>query len=357
MEVTRRSFMARVTLRRIGAGLAGLMGILVVSFALLSTLAPLAVSSSETAGPHALMPEEAARLRALFRLDSPVFFDASAGFPQCVTATRFGDWLQRVLRLDFGESLTIAPGTPITALLRERLPVTLLVVGLAILALFLIGTPLGILCASRRGGVIDTTVQGSVVVLAAAPEPWVGTLFVTFLCSAAWWRLFPLTGLLAPSVRADLSQGTTSWLAPRVWLDAAHHLVLPVALLVQPALAVVVRSVRSAAIGVLGAPFVTSLRARGLSERRILRHHVLRAVVPSVVALVVATLPALITGSLIVETLFGIEGMGDLAWRAASQRDLPVAMAVLVLAALVTIASRIVGDVISGGRGSRGVAS
>jgi peptide/nickel transport system permease protein len=182
--------------------------------------------------------------------------------------------------------------------------------------------------------------------LHATPEFWVATLALVWLCSDAHWHVFPVSGLLSPEVADAVRAGTLSAFAPRVLLDAAHHLVLPVLVLVFPAWVVVARHVRAAAIEALGSRFVTAARARGLPRRRILFVHVLRSCAPPIIALFTSVLPGLVTGSILIEFVFGLEGMGLLSLEAASRRDFPVGMAILTLVGLVMVLAHVLADVL-----------
>jgi ABC-type dipeptide/oligopeptide/nickel transport system permease component len=316
-------------------------------FGFLGKLAPIPHPGSAT--PTSPAWDEATRRRA--RLwwrrhaieyeQHSAFWSATVGL---VTQSRYAAWLGDLLRLDLGDSISIEAGTRVASLIGARLPVTMLVMGGAILLLFGIGVPIGIASAARRGSVFDRASQGLLFFFHAVPEFWIATLALVYLCSAAHWKLFPVGGLHAPEIDAALRSGTLSWSSPAVWRDTAHHLVLPVASIVIGSLAIVSRHVRAASIEVLGARFVTAARARGIPESRIRRVHVPRNIAAPVVALVASALPALVTGSLLVEVIFSLNGMGRLAYLAAIQRDVPVCMGILTLVAAVTLVSYALGD-------------
>jgi peptide/nickel transport system permease protein len=234
----------------------------------------------------------------------------------------------------------------VTELLRERLPSTLLVMVLATFLLFVVGIPLGLLAAAERGRLFDRVVQGVLFVLHAMPEFWVATICLIYLCSDAHWHVFPVGGLLTPESEEALRTGEAWIVSPRVLLDAAHHLVLPVLVLVFPALVVVARHIRAAALEALGARFVMAARARGIPRRRILFAHVLRSCAAPAIALFTSVLPGLVTGSILIEYLFTLEGMGYLTWQAASLHDFPVGMAILTLVAVTMLLAHVLTDVL-----------
>jgi ABC-type dipeptide/oligopeptide/nickel transport system permease component len=169
---------------------------------------------------------------------------------------------------------------------------------------------------------------------------------MVYLCSEAHWHVFPVGGILDPATADALRAGTVSVFSPRVILDAAHHLVLPVLVLVFPAWVVVARHVRAAAIEALGSRFVTAARARGIPRSRIVFVHVLKSCAPPVIALFTSVLPGLVTGSILVEVVFSLEGMGRLSWQAADERDFPVGMAVLTLVAVVMLFAHVLADIL-----------
>jgi ABC-type dipeptide/oligopeptide/nickel transport system permease component len=265
-----------------------------------------------------------------------------------VTETRYAAWLGDLVRLDLGDSVAIRPHARVLELLRERLPPTILVMAIATVVLFGVGVPLGLACAWGRGTAFDRVAQGVLFVLHATPEFWVATICLVYLASDAHFHLFPVGGLLSPQVADDLGAGRVSRWSGRVLLDLAHHLVLPVAVLVFPAFVVVVRHVRAAAIEALGSRFVTALRARGIPERRIVFVHALRSCAPPAIVLFTSVLPGLVTGSILIEVLFSIEGMGHLSWQAATLHDFPVGMAILTLVAVVMLLAHVLTDVLHG---------
>jgi peptide/nickel transport system permease protein len=263
-----------------------------------------------------------------------------------VTETRYAAWLGDLVRLDFGDSIAIRPEAPVSELLRERLPLTAALMLVATFVLFAAGVPLGLLAAAGRGGLFDRVSQGVLFVLHATPEFWVATMALVYLASDAHWHVFPVGGLLDPAIADAVRSGEASAFSPRVLLDVAHHLVLPILVLVFPAWAVVARHVRAAAIEALGSRFVTAARARGVPPRRILFVHVLRSCAAPVIALFTSVLPGLVTGSILVEYLFSLDGMGYLSWEAATQRDFPVGMAILTLVAAAMLFAHVLADVL-----------
>jgi peptide/nickel transport system permease protein len=174
----------------------------------------------------------------------------------------------------------------------------------------------------------------------------VATLALVWLCSDAHWHLFPVGELMSPGIADALRSGELGPFSLTVFRDVAWHLVLPVLVLVFPAWVVVARHVRAAAIEALGSRFVTAARARGIPRSRILLVHVFRNCTPPIITLFTSVLPGLVTGSILVEVLFSIDGMGRLSLRAAQLRDFPVGMAILTLVAAAMVVAHLLTDLL-----------
>lgn len=293
-------------LRRIGHGALVLLLVSTVTFALMLA-AP--GGPSVLADPK-LSTAERAEIEARLGLDQPPM----------VQYTR---WLGRAARGDFGASFLYQ--TPSLVSIASRLPHTLLLAGAALVITLAAGIPLGMLAASRRGGVLDRLVAASSGVALAVPVFWSGLMLV-FIC-AVWLRILPAGGAM--------TEGTSATLADRL-----RHLVLPALVLASAGAAEVIRYTRSAALTTLALPFMQVARARGLSSPRLLWRHALRHVLTSVITVIGLQLPRLVGGAAITETVFSWPGMGRLGVEAALGRDYPLVMAVtLVVSAGVVVAS------------------
>jgi peptide/nickel transport system permease protein len=255
------------------------------------------------------------------------------------TETRYARWLTAVVSFDFGESFVHR--RPVIELLGERIPVTLLVQGVSIFLMFLLAVPLGVWAAAKNGTVVERGVTLGLFLLYAAPDFWLATLAVLYLHPP-----FPIDGIHSSDISMALRDGA---LAPWSWAviaDTAWHLILPVAVLTLGGVAVLSRYGRASMLEVLRQDYIRTARAKGLSERAVLFRHALRNAVLPLVTLFGALLPALIGGSVVVESIFNIPGMGLLAWEAAHHSDVPVAMAVVTLTALFTMAGYLLTDLL-----------
>ena len=231
---------------------------------------------------------------------------------------RFGHWLLGVAHGDLGESLS--RGRPVSALIGAALRVTLPLGLMAALLAAVLALPLGILAATRPGGLLDLLAMGGAQLGMAIPEFWLGILLVGFL--AVRLPLFPAGGF-------------PGWGEPR---GALLHLALPALALALPRVAYLARMTRAALAEALRTPFIRAARGKGLSERRVILHHALRNAFIPIVTAAGLSLGQLLAGALVVENLFYLPGLGHLALTAVKARDLPLLSGTgLVVAGLVLL--------------------
>jgi peptide/nickel transport system permease protein len=265
-----------------------------------------------------------------------VSFSAGERFLGHLTETQFAKWMGRILTLRFGTS--VHEGRPVTEKLRETLPVTLLLSLLSMTLAYLVGIPLGVHSAVCRGSILERTTTTVLFVLYSLPSFWVAMMLILFFGGVGHWDWFPIYGLSSPGL--EESRGWT-WL-----IDRAHHLVLPVLCLTYASLAVISRYQRTAMLEVIRQDYIRTARAKGLSERTVIFKHALRNALLPTITLLGLQLPYLIGGSVIVEKIFNIPGMGLMTFQAFLHRDYPVIMAVAVLSAALTLVGLILADVL-----------
>lgn len=253
-----------------------------------------------------------------------------------VTETRYAKWVARLLTFDFGTSLH--DGQPVSAKLARALPVTLLLSGLAMLLAYLLAVPIGMHAAARRGSLGERALTVTLFVLYSLPPFWVAMLLILLFGGVGLFDVFPIHGLSSPHAASLAGFG---WFLDRLW-----HLVLPVFCLTYGSLAVLSRYQRGALLDVLEQDYIRAARARGLSERRVLWGHALPNALLPTITLLGLHFPHLISGSVIIERIFNIPGMGLLTFEAFLQRDYPVIMAVTVLSAALTLLGLILADVL-----------
>ena len=252
-------------------------------------------------GIHAT-PQTVAALDKQYGLDDPLL-------------SQYGSFLGRLLHANLGQSLYY--GGSVRALIAGHLPATLWLLGYALVLVLLLSVPLSMIAASRKDGVRDHVVRAVPLVGLGLPPFWVGIILVELLALKA--RLFPVDGF-GSGVGGHLSH---------VFLPA-----LTVAIGMSP---VIIRSLRSSMLDVLGAEFVVTARSKGLSRSRLLRAHVLRnAVIPTITVLGI-NIGYLVGGTVVVEQVFSLPGIGDLMLQAIFNRDFPVVQGVTIVFAVLVV--------------------
>ncbi|WP_461067629.1 ABC transporter permease [Streptomyces pseudoechinosporeus] len=237
---------------------------------------------------------------------------------------QYGDWLKGAVTGDFGESFFT--GQSVTSLLSSRVPVTLALVILAIILTAVLSVLIGV-TAAVRGGWIDRVVQ-FLAVLGAAIPPFIIAIGLVFAFAISV-RIFPATGYVSPD------QSPTGWL---------ESVTLPVLALLTGSVANAASQFRGAVIDTLSRDFVRTLRARGISESRVIFRHVLRnAGGPGLMALNLQIM-TLLGGAVFVEQIFALPGLGEAGNQASQQGDVPVVMGILVVAIVIVLIVNLLGD-------------
>jgi peptide/nickel transport system permease protein len=263
-------------------------------------------------------------LRQEFGLDKPL-------------PVQYWNWLVRVVRLDFGRSF--APdGRPVLDKIAERLPITLLLNVIELLIIVVVAVPLGVASATRQYSLFDKVTTVFVFLGFATPDFWLALLLMILFGVQLGW--LPISGL-----RSLNWEYLPAWKQP--W-DVMSHLILPVAVATFGGLAGFSRYMRQSMLEVIRQDYVQSARAKGLSERIVIGKHALRNAVLPLVTILALSLPGLIGGSVIVETIFAIPGMGQLMVQAVFERDYPVIMGNLVIVSVLTLAANLMADVVYG---------
>ncbi len=303
--------MTRFLLRRLLFGLPTLLGITLVTFAL-SRLAP-GGPLSDLLDPEqgrAVTKEQLAATEQLLGFDRPL-------------AEQYGTWLSSALRFDFGRSLT-TDRLPVAEKIAAAAAVSLKLQGAAVVLLYGLGIPLGVFAAARVGTLRERLLSGLLFLLQAMPTVVIGALLLAAFARGpfAW---LPLAGLETP--------GAEERSAAARFLDQLHHLVLPVACLVLAGISGIALYTRAGVVEALRQPWIRAARARGLPEWRIRCVHALKSGILPLVALLGGLLPWLVGGSVAVETLFSLPGLGRLTVDSIAARDYPTVMALSLLVA------------------------
>jgi peptide/nickel transport system permease protein len=227
-------------------------------------------------------------------------------------AVQYATFLGDLARGDLGQSIFLHK--PVLAAIGDRAQPTLLLAFLAVIIASAIALPIGILAAVWRGSVFDQVVLGGAMFAASIPNFWLGLLLIQFLAVYLGW--FPVSGYGPPDAG---------------FFDRLHHLVLPALAIGVINSALIARFTRAAVLEVLNDDYVRTARAKGLAESKVILKHVLRNAMIPILTIIGLTTGVLISGAVIVETVFGIPGIGNLVVSAVLRRDYPVIQGALLV--------------------------
>ncbi len=289
------------------------------------------------------------RLREELGLNRPLFLDFEGLSERGVAGlfdSQYFDFMSSVLVLDFGRS--IYSFIPVRDGLFQRFPAT---VELALMAMFfavLVGIPLGLIAALRRGTVADTAV--TIVALAGVSFPvfWLGIIFIYIFAVNLGW--LPSSGRI--SVTSAIQDGTGFYVLDGIlqgrWeftVDALRHLVMPAVAVGTIPLAIVVRMTRSAMLEVLGQDYIRTSRAKGLAPRTVTLKHALRNAMLPVITIIGLSFGSLLSGAILTETVFSWPGIGRWIYQAIASRDYPIIQGGVLFVALVFVIVNLLVDV------------
>ena len=248
---------------------------------------------------------------------------------------RFNLWIGNILRGDFGESYF--ERRPVMSILKEAIPWTLLINGLAIFIAFALSIPIGVLSSIRKNAWYNKLITILLFALYSLPVFWIGTLLIIYFGGGDYLNWFPTSGVSDMPSDASFMQKLP---------DVLWHLVLPVTCLVYGSFAFISRQVRSSMLGTMNQEYIRTARAKGLGDFSIVWKHTFRNALLPMITLIGAILPALINGSVLVESMFSIPGMGQKSYFAVQSQDYPIIFATLILAAVLTMAGNLIADLL-----------
>jgi peptide/nickel transport system permease protein len=272
-------------------------------------------------GPN-ITPAVRAQWRAQYGYDRPV----AEQFVRYLTSLSYG-------QLGYSHS----QNRPVLAVLAVTIPRTLLLIGVSLVVSFGIGMALGVVQATRHGSWVDRGVSGVLLLFYSLPDFWFA--LVMLIAFTVWLPIFPGGGIVDPVMHDYMGP----WSA---FVDRVRHLVLPATTLVLLVTAVIARYQRSALLDVLPAEFIRAARAKGASERRVVWHHALRTSLTPVIALLGLLLPAIVGGSLFVETVFAWPGMGLMTADAIFKRDYDLVTASVVVGSVMVAVGNLLADLL-----------
>ena len=265
-----------------------------------------------------MTPEAINALKAVYGLDKPLH-------------VQYFDWILNISRLNFG--ISFVSGQDVTSEILKRLPITLIMNITALFSVFALSLYLGVKAALNYEKKSDYLIRQISLISFSMPSFYLALLFIIFFSITL--DLFPIAGLhsIEPKIGVDY------------YLDMTWHLVLPVGVMIFVGLGSMIIYIRSLTLEILKSDYYYFALSRGLSKKELLRYYILPNLLPPIVTLLGLSLPGLIGGSVILESIFGIEGMGQLFYMSAMSRDYPIIMGTLMITAFLTLVGNMVADI------------
>lgn len=296
-----------------------LVAVLILNFSMLH-LAPGDIADTIAQASGGANAEMMAQIRKDYGLDQPFY-------------VQLGQYIGKVLTFDLGYSFFY--NQPVTTLIFEKLPATLLLVITAQILALVLGVFLGVFSARNPKGIVSYLVTFIALFGYAAPVFWTGILLL--IAFSLKIQLFPVAGMIDVTVEGG-------WFVKA--LDIARHMVLPVLTLSSIFLALYSRLCRASMMEVLGSDYIRTAKAKGLSERQITYKHALKNSLSPVVTLAGLQFSAVVSGAVLVETVFSWPGLGTLALQSIIARDTPTILGILFFSALVVIVGNLITDLV-----------
>ncbi len=312
--------MLRYIIKRLIFMIPLLLGITIICFFVMR-LAPGSPTDLQTQMNPKSSVEMKERLKTLYELDKPIH-------------EQYWSWLKKISRGDLGISFS-SDLRPVAAKIMERLPITIILEFLSLLIIIAVAIPIGVLSAVYQDSLFDKITGVFVFIGFAVPTFWLALLLMIFFGIQLGW--LPISGL-----RSLNYEYLTPWMQ---FVDLAKHLVLPVFISAFGGLAGLSRYMRANMLEVIRQDYIMTARAKGLSERDVIYKHALRNALLPAITILGLSIPGLIGGSVIFETIFAIPGMGQLFYMAVMARDYPTVMGILLIGAILTLLGNLIADV------------
>ncbi|WP_141050111.1 ABC transporter permease [Aliarcobacter cryaerophilus] len=281
-------------------------------------LAPNSFFASGELNPN-ITPEAIEELKKIYGLDKPLYI-------------QFFSWIYSILQLDFGISFT--SGEKVKEEILSRIPITLTINIVSMILIFIISLYFGIKSAMKKNSIFDRFTNQLSLLSFSMPSFYLALVLV--LVFSIKFELFPIAGL--HSVPND---GSLNY-----YLDFAWHLTLPIFIIVFGGIGSLILYIRALTIEILKSDYIFFAHARGLDNKKILRYYILPNLYPPVITLLGLSLPGVIGGSVILETIFSIDGMGLLFYQSALSHDYPVIMGILIIGVFLTLIGNMFADLI-----------
>jgi ABC-type dipeptide/oligopeptide/nickel transport system permease component len=327
---------AKYILQRLGQTLIVVLGVTVIVFGILRVMPGDPVQLMFGEGDDTDLGAARERYEQILGLDQPL-------------PVQYVNFLGEISRGDFGNSI-VRGGEPVSSMIGRALPLTIELATVSLIIALVIAIPIAILSALRQNTLLDRGGTAFALIGVSMPSFWQGIMLIMFL--AVWVPIFPVSGVMAANISIERITGmpltdailTANW--EGAW-DVARHIVLPAITLGTAVAAQFVRVLRSSLLEVKHQDFIDAFRARGLRERTIVRH-MLHNALPTTAVIVGLRVGVLLSGTIVIETVFAYPGMGYLLIQAINARDFPVVQGVVVLLTVLVIFSNLAADVIHG---------
>lgn len=266
-----------------------------------------------------ITPESIEQLKAVYGLDRPLY-------------VQFFSWLRAIIQLDFG--ISFSSGEMVKDEILSRIPITLTINIVSMVLIFIISLYFGIKSALHKNSFFDKFTGQLSLLSFAMPSFYLALLLV--LIFAINFEILPIAGL--HSIPDD---GSFTY-----YLDYVWHLILPIFIIVFGGIGSLILYIRALTIEILKSDYIFFAKARGLNQKQILRYYILPNLYPPVITLLGLSLPGIIGGSVILETIFSIDGMGLLFYQSALAHDYPVIMGILIIGAFLTLIGNMIADLV-----------
>lgn len=311
--------MKKYILKRLLLSIPVLLGITIITFAVIH-LTPGGFTAVNMQMDPRVSPDSVERMKQLYGLNDPIH-------------VRYFNWISRLIVLDFGESFI--DQRPVISMIAERLPATLLLNITSLFLVFILGTLAGVYCAVHRGKKADKIITAVSFAVYSVPSFWMALIFMMFF--GVILRVLPVSGMTSFS---------HEYMNPiQKAADILYHMILPVTVTSLGGIAYMSRYVKTGMTESLSRDYIRSARAMGIPENKVIYVMALKNSMMPVVTLLGLSLPGLIGGSFIFESIFAWPGMGRLAYDAAMRFDYPVIMGVVTIGAVLTLIGNLLADI------------
>ncbi|MCP4970032.1 MAG: ABC transporter permease [Arcobacter sp.] len=307
----------RLLLKKILYIIVMLFIISLISFIAINT-APNSFFASGELNPN-ITKESVEQLKSIYGLDKPLYI-------------QFFSWVQAIIQLDFG--ISFSSGEMVKNEILTRLPITLTINIISLVLIFIISLYLGIKAALNKDSFFDRFTGQLSLLSFSMPSFYLALICV--LIFSIYFKILPIAGLHSVSDDGSLTY----------YLDFAWHLILPICIITFGGIGSLTLYIRSLTIEILKSDYIFFARSRGLDNKKILRYYLLPNLYPPVITLLGLSLPGIIGGSVILESIFSIDGMGLLFYQSALSHDYPVIMGILIIGAFLTLLGNMIADLI-----------